>query len=225
MANQLTPIKFDDMGHIRDSVFSTLRSAILDGKLEPGERLVERDIAEKLGISRTPVREAIRKLELERLVTHIPRKGVIVAGFTQAEVREILAIRTVLEGLICRMAAVKIRVRDLDRLESIIGQIRDENAKGNYKKVNQLHDKFHEIIYRAAESPRLYELLNNLREYISKFAQVAYTKPGRTEQALIEHVKIVVALKNRDSEQAELAAKQHVEKSSEAYIEIASSKP
>jgi DNA-binding GntR family transcriptional regulator len=117
MGNQLTPIKFDDMGHIRDSVFSTLRNAILDGKLQPGERLVERDIAEKLGISRTPVREAIRKLELERLVTHIPRKGVVVSGFSKADVVEILAIRTVLEGLICSIVATKIRSRDLERLE------------------------------------------------------------------------------------------------------------
>jgi DNA-binding GntR family transcriptional regulator len=220
MGNQLTPIKFDDMGHIRDSVFSTLRTAILDGKLQPGERLVERDIAEKLGISRTPVREAIRKLELERLVTHIPRKGVVVAGFSKADVVEILAIRTVLEGLICSIVATKIRARDLERLETTIVQIRDENIKGNQKKVNQLHDKFHEIIYRAAESPRLYELLNNMREYINKFAHDAYTKPGRTEEALVEHGRIVEALKKRNPQEAELAAKQHVEKSSETYIEI-----
>lgn len=221
MAN-LTPIKFDNMGHIRDSVFSILRKAILDGNLEPGKRLVERDIAEQLGISRTPVREAIRKLELERLVTHIPRKGVVVAGFSKADVMEITAIRTVLEGLICSIAAVKIRARDLDRLESILKQIQVEHSKCNYKKVNQLNDRFHEIIYRAAESPRLYEVLSTLREYINKFAQVAYTKPGRVEEALAEHGKIIQALRNQDSHEAEEAAKRHVEKSSEAYMEIAS---
>ncbi len=221
VGNEFTPIKFDDMGHIRDSVFATLRTAILDGRFKPGERMVEREIAEKLGISRTPVREAIRKLELERLVTHIPRKGVIVAGFSTADVLEILAIRTALEGLICSMAATKIRVKDLERLDVIIAQIREENSRGNAKKVNQLHDKFHEIIYRAAESPRLYELLNNLREYINKFAHAAYTKPGRTEEALLEHAQIVAALRKRESHSAEAAAKEHVVKSSQAYMEIA----
>lgn len=222
MTSQFAPLKFDDMGHIRDSVFSTLRNAILDGKLKPGERLVERDIAEKLGISRTPVREAIRKLEIERLVTHIPRKGVVVSEFTKEDVAEIMAIRTVLEGLICNLAAAKIKGRDLDRLDHILKQIAEEHGKENYKKVNQLHDRFHDIIYKAAESPRLYEQLNTLREYIHKFAQVAYTKPGRIEQALIEHAEIVRALGQHDCEKAEKAAKLHVKKSSVAYMEIAS---
>ncbi|MHB1652997.1 MAG: GntR family transcriptional regulator [Desulfitobacteriaceae bacterium] len=222
MAHQLSPIKFDDMGHIRDSVFSILRNAILDGKLDPGQRLVERDIAEQLGISRTPVREAIRKLELERLVTHIPRKGVVVSGFTKADVVEILVIRTALEELICGIAATKIRPREVERLESIAKQISEEHGKGNIKKSNQLNDRFHEIVYRAAESPRLYDFLNTLREYISKFTQVAYTKPGRPEEAWAEHDEIIEALRRHDRSGAEVAAKRHVEKSSKAFLEMAS---
>lgn len=222
MTIQLTPIKYDDMGHIRDSVFVTLRSAILDGKLKPEERLVERDIAEQLGISRTPVREAIRKLELERLVIHIPRKGVVVAGFSKVDVLEIMAIRKVLEGLICSIASTKIKVKDLDRLETTLKHIQVEHDKDNQKRVNQLNDRFHEIIYRSAESPRLYEFHNTMREYINKFAHVAYTKPGRTEEALVEHAAIVQALRNRNSQEAEEVAKHHVEKSSAAYMEITS---
>lgn len=222
MTVQLTPIKYNDMGHIRDLVFSTLRNAILDGKLKPEERLVERDIAEQLGISRTPVREAIRKLELEKLVTHIPRKGVVVSKFSKVDVLEIMEIRKVLEGLICSIAAAKIKVKDLDRLDSTLKQIQDEHSKGNQKKVNQLNDRFHEIIYRSAESPRLYEFLNTMLEYIHKFAHVAYTKPGRTEEALIEHTKIALALRNRDCQEAEEVAKLHVEKSSAAFMEITS---
>lgn len=217
-----TPVRFDEMGNIRDSVFLTLRNAILEGKLQPGERLVERDIAEKLGISRTPVRESIRKLELERLVTHIPRKGVVVTGFSKADVMEIMEIRKALEGLICGIAATRIKPKDLERLEAMLKQIQDEHAKGNQKKVNQLHDRFHEIIYRAAESPRVYELLNNMREYINRFAQIGYTKPGRTEEALIEHDQMVHALRNHDTREAEEASKRHVDKSSAAYMEIMS---
>ena len=221
VAHRFSPIKFDALGHIRDSVFSILRNAILDKKLEPGQRLVERSIAEQLGISRTPVREAIHKLELERLVTHIPRKGVVVTGFTKADIVEILVIRTSLEALICNIAASKIRPRDLERLESLAKQVSDEHGKGNLKKSNQLNDKFHEIIYRAAESPRLYDFLNTLQEYVSKFTQVAYSKPGRSEEVWVEHNEIIEALRSHDSSGAEAAAKRHTENSSKAFLEMA----
>ncbi len=221
MAYHFSPIKFDDKGHIRDSVFSILRNAILDKKLEPGQRLVERNIAEQLGISRTPVREAIHKLELERLVTHIPRKGVVVSGFTKGDIVEILAIRTSLEALICSIAATKIRPRDLERLEKLAKLLSEEHGKGNFKKSNQLNDKFHEIIYRAAESPRLYDLLNTLLEYITKFTQVAYSKPGRSEEVWVEHKALLKALRAHDSSGAEAAAKIHTENSSKAFLEMA----
>ncbi|HBV87640.1 GntR family transcriptional regulator [Desulfosporosinus sp.] len=221
MAHHFSPIKFDDNGHIRDSVFSILRNAILDKKLEPGQRLVERTIAEQMGISRTPVREAINKLILERLVTHIPRKGVVVSGFTKADIVEILFIRTSLEALICSIAANKIKPRELKRLESLAKQISDEHGKGNLKKSNQLNDKFHEIIYRSAESPRVYSFLNTLHEYISKFTQVAYSKPGRPEEVWVEHNAIIEALRKHDSSAAEVAAKSHAENSCKAYLEMA----
>lgn len=201
-------------------MFSILRNAILDKKLEPGQRLVERNIAEQLGVSRTPVREAIRKLELEKLVTHIPRKGVVVSGFSKADIIEILLIRASLEALICSLAATKIKTRELERLETLAKQIADEHSKGNYKKSNQLNDKFHEIIYRAAESPRLYNFLDTLREYITKFTQVAYSKPGRPEEAWEEHKRIIEALRNRDGAAAEAAAKKHIENSNKAFMEI-----
>ena len=221
MAHHFSPIKFDDTGHIRDSVFSILRNAILDKKLEPGQRLVERNIAEQMGISRTPVREAINKLILERLVTHIPRKGVVVSGFTKADIVEILAIRTSLEALICSIAAKKIKPRELKRLESLAKQISDEHGKGNLKKSNQLNDKFHEIIYRTAESPRVYDFLNTLHEYITKFTQVAYSKPGRPEEVWVEHNAIIDALRRHDSAEAETVAKTHADNSCKAYLEMA----
>lgn len=221
MAHHFSPIKFDDKGHIRDSVFSILRNAILDKKLEPGQRLVERTIAEQMGISRTPVREAINKLVSERLVTHIPRKGVVVSGFTKADIIEILVIRTSLEALICSIAAKKIKPRELKRLELLAKQISAEHGKGNFKKSNQLNDKFHEIIYKTAESPRIYDFLNTLHEYITKFTEVAYSKPGRPEEVWVEHNAIIEALHQHDSAAAEAAAKNHAENSSRAYLEMA----
>ncbi len=221
MVHHFSPIKYDDKGHIRDSVFSILRNAILDKKLEPGQRLVERNIAEQLGVSRTPVREAINKLVSERLVTHIPRKGVMVSGFTKADIVEILVIRTSLETLICSIAATKIKPRELKRLEVLAKQISDEHVKGNLKKSNQLNDKFHEIIYRTAESPRVYSFLNTLHEYITKFTQVAYSRPGRSEEVWVEHNAIIDALRRHDSSEAEAVAKRHAENSSQAFLDMA----
>jgi DNA-binding GntR family transcriptional regulator len=221
MDYQFSPIKYDDMGHIRDSVFSIIRNAILEKKLEPGQRLIERNIAEQLGVSRTPVREAIRKLELERLVTHIPRKGVVVSGFTKADIIEIFLIRASLEALICSIAATKIKPKEVDRLALLAKQIADEQREGNFKKSNQLNDTFHEIVYRAADSPRVYNLFSTLREYITKFTQVAYSKPGRPEEVWQEHIEIIEALRNHDSGRAEAAAKHHVENSNKAFLEMA----
>ena len=217
---QFDPVKYNDMGHIRDSVFSILRNAILEKKLGPGQRLIERNIAEQLGVSRTPVREAIRKLELERLVTHIPRKGVVVSEFSQEDIEEIFLIRAALEALICSIAATKIKPKELERLSSLAKQIADEQNKGNLKKSNQLNDTFHEIIYRAANSPRVYNLFSTLREYIIKFTQVGYAKPGRPEEVWQEHIEIIEALRNHDSSKAEAAAKRHVENSNKAFSEM-----
>jgi len=221
VAHHFSPIKFDDQGHSRNSVFHILRKAILDKKLEPGQRLVERNIAEEMGISRTPVREAIHKLISERLVTHIPRKGVVVSGFTKADILEILLIRTSLEALICSIAALKVTPRELEHLETLSEQISDEHYQGNLKKSNQLNDRFHEIIYKAAESPRLYNFLNTLHEYISKFTEVAYSKPGRLEEVREEHQEIIQALRGKDSTGAEAAGKRHAENSCKAFSEMA----
>lgn len=224
MTFQFSPIKFDNIGYIRDSVFFILRNAILDGKLEPGQRLVERNIAEQLKISRTPVREAIRKLELEKLVTHIPRKGVVVSGFTKEDIREIQLIRASLESLSSSIAATKIKNWELERLDSVNNKMLEEYQKQNIEKSILMNRKFHEIIYKAAESPHLYYFINTLRGYISSFTKLTYTKTGRFEEVLNEHDKIIKALRNHDSDEAYNAAKIHVEKTSKVFLEMSYSK-
>ncbi|OBR92434.1 MULTISPECIES: GntR family transcriptional regulator [Clostridium] len=221
MAYEFSPIKFDNTGYIRDSVFSILRNAILDGKLEPGQRLVERNIAEQLRISRTPVREAIRKLEIEKLVTHIPRKGVVVSGFTKEDIEEIQVIRISLEALSCSIAASKIKEPELKSLDSINNKMLEEYQKGNVAKSTSLNRKFHESIYKAAKSPHLYYFVSTLREYISKFTKLTYTKPGRLQEAFTEHSEIIKNLRQHNSDGSYNSAKKHVEKSSEAFLKMA----
>lgn len=224
MEYELSPIKFDKTGYIRDSVFSILRNAILDGKLEPGQRLVERNIAEQLKISRTPVREAIRKLEFEKLVTHIPRKGVVVSGFTKEDIKEIQLMRVALEALSCSIAATKIKNSELERLSSVNNKMLKEYEEGNIDKSILMNKKFHDIICKAAESPHLYYFINTLRGYINSFTKLTYTKQGRLEEVLEEHNRIIEALRKHDSDEAYNAAKTHVGKTSEVYLTMSYSK-
>ncbi|QXE17432.1 GntR family transcriptional regulator [Clostridium sp. 001] len=221
MTYEFSPIKFDNMGYIRDSVFSILRNAILDGKLEPGQRLIERNIADQLKISRTPVREAIRKLEFEKLVTHIPRKGVVVSGFTKEDIEEIQIIRISLEALSCSIAASKIKECELERLESINNKMLEEYQKGNVSKSILLNRKFHEVIYKAAESPHLYYFVSTLREYISKFTKLTYTKSGRLQEVFNEHNEIIKSLRQHNSDKSYNSAKRHIEKSNEVFLKMA----
>lgn len=218
MTYQFPPIKFNNMGYIRESVFSILRNAILDEKLEPGQRLVERDIAEQLQISRTPVREAIRKLESEKLVTHIPRKGVVVSGFTKEDIIEIQIIRISLEALSCSIAATKIKNEDLEQLYFINNKMLE--SYNDVEKLIMMNREFHGIIYKAAESPRLYDFISTLNEYINDSTKLTYTKNGRLKEVLDEHNEVIKALQNHDSDEAYNAAKKHVKKSSEVFLEM-----
>ncbi len=221
MEYQFPPIRFDNRGYIRDSVFSILRNAILDGKLEPGQRLIERSIADQLKISRTPVREAIRQLQYERLVTYIPRKGVVVSGFSKSDIEEIQLIRIALEALSCSIAAGKIKDEELTYLNSIVDQLSAESKKKSSGKLSVLNRKFHECIWKAADSPHLYYFINTLCEYVNKFTHLTYTKPGRIQEVVSEHKAIVSALMRHDSSSSYEAMKKHVEKSGQIFLNMA----
>ena len=221
MTKQLfSPIKFENSYHIRDSVYSILRNAILDGNLKSGQHLVERDIASQMGVSRTPVREAIQKLENEQLVTHLPRRGVFVAGFTQEDVREIEIIRMALESLCCQICAEKITEDELKKLVKLNEDMLKEGTKGNIEKSTILNKQFHEFIYKAAKSPHLYYFVNTLREYIGRFTRVAYKKPGRITEVYQEHNLLLSKLRDHDGDGAYEAAKAHIENSSNAFVDM-----
>lgn len=218
MNKVLKPIRLKTSSPIRHEVFNLLREAILSGRIPPGERLVERDVAEQFEASRTPVREAIRQLELEHLVRYVPRKGVIVAEVTPAHLVEIFTIRSVLEGLACRLAAEKITRRGASRLENSLAALEDACRSGDGSRVNIQHLKFHDAIYKLSDSPRLYQMISTLLEYVSWFARVGYSFQGRIEQAMEEHRATVKAIIGGQPDLAEATARAHVEASRQAYL-------
>ncbi len=214
----LDPILTGPLPKIRDKVYEKLRQAILLGRLKPGTRLVERKLAGQLNVSRTPVREAIRMLELEGLVSYLPRTGVVVAGINEEEVIEIYRIRAALEGLAARMAAERIKPDQLEKLEGLLRSMEFNAGRENTGLLEDAHREFNDLIFRAAGSPRLYTMIASLADYVQRYVRVGYSLPGRVAEAAREHRLIYEALQAGDGDMAEQTARNHIQKSRQAYI-------
>ena len=207
----LVPIRLDNYKPLRELVFESLREAIINGKLRPGERMMEIQLAEEMGVSRTPVREAIRKLELEGLVVMVPRKGAYVAGLSLKDIVDVFEIRGALEGLAAELAAERITDVELDEMERYLVKIAEDIEGGDITKVVETDTDFHTLLYKASRNSRLSQIINNLREQIQRFRTTSLSYPGRMKSALEEHRKIVEALASRDGELARKIAQEHIE--------------
>lgn len=190
--------------------FHHLKNDILKGKYKPGESLVETKLAKELGVSRTPVREAIRLLEFEGLVVNIPNKGTVVQGISARDIEDIYTIRTLIEGLAARWAVEKITEEEMAHLEESLDLMEFYAAKGDLESVAKLDTKFHEIIYRACKSRPLWQILLNFHDLAQRARSLSITTAGRIEKTLDEHRKIVQAFRDKDPEAAEKAMTAHV---------------
>ena len=205
---------------LRDVVFQTLRTAILKGDLKPGERLMELQLASKLGVSRTPIREAIRKLEQEGLARTIPRKGAEVAGMTEKDMEDVLQIRCVLEELAARLSCQNITDEEMRELKIAMVAFEEKTREGNVVELAKADVTFHDIIYRAADNPKLLVLLNNLREQMYRY-RTEYMKDDRIHPVLIrEHKEMVKALESRDQELVAREVRQHLKNQEEVMKKI-----
>jgi DNA-binding GntR family transcriptional regulator len=205
---------------LRDVVFKTLREAILRGDLKPGERLMELQLAAKLGVSRTPIREAIRMLEQEGLAVTIPRRGAEVARMTLKDMEDVLEIREALDELAVQIACTRITPEQLDRLRKVKEEFELCTRGSDVKKIAQADVAFHDVIYEATGNPKLVSMLSNLREQIYRY-RVEYLKDSRNYPVLIrEHETILEALRARDKERATAAMQEHVANQAAAVKEI-----
>ncbi len=205
---------------LRDVVFQTLREAILKGELKPGERLMELQLASKLGVSRTPIREAIRMLEQEGLAITIPRKGAEVAKMTEKNMEDVLQIREALDDLAVQTACDKMTEQQL--MELTLAKKNFENAiqAGDLKKIAESDVQFHDVIYEATDNPKLVAMLNNLREQIYRY-RVEYLKEKENYPMLIkEHEAILNALKQKDRKGAVEYMRCHIRNQAEAVKAI-----
>lgn len=204
---------------LREAVYQTLRRAILTNVFQPGERLMEMKLASQLGVSRTPVREAIHLLEKESLVTQEPHRGVVVAGITRKQLRDVLEVRSMLEELAVQLACRRACEQDFGRLKA--AAVDFEEAVAHQADVTVLAEKdvaFHDVIYGMTDNEKLIQLVANLWQQIYRY-RIEYLKDTRQGEVLVkEHWEMVEALCARDEEAAVIAARSHIS-NQEAAIE------
>ncbi|MEA4891742.1 MAG: GntR family transcriptional regulator [Peptococcaceae bacterium] len=201
-------------------VFEQLEEAILNGKILPGENLIELKLSQELGVSRTPVREAIRMLEQKSLVQIIPNKGAVVLGIDYKDLLDIYTIRTYIEGLAARWAAENITDLQIKELREIIDLQEFYYIKDYSQQINDLDSRFHERIYEYCNSRTLQHMLKDLHHMIQHFRQISISAAGRAEKAIGEHRAILEAICNKDPVQAERLTVDHINNAKENLIRL-----
>ena len=211
-------IDMDEFLPLRDVVFNTLRRAILTGQLKPGERLMEVHLANTLGVSRTPIREALRKLELEGLVIMIPRRGAEVARITEKSLKDVLEVRRALDALSVELACDRITEEDMKRLLQACQDF-EKAAKGKDASVIAKADvALHDIIVEATGNQRLAQLVNNLSEQMYRYRFVYIKEESKHDMLVAEHREIYESIASRDKERAARAAKLHIDNQEKSII-------
>ncbi len=211
MISELSQVSTDEYMPLRDVVFKTLRQAILKGELSPGERLMEIQLAKKLGVSRTPIREAIRKLELEGLVLMIPRRGAEVAGITEKNLRDVLEVRRALEDLAIDLACQRMKEEQLDELEKAEEEFAKAIEDNDAIMIAQYDERYHDIIYQSTGNDKLISMLGNLREQMYRYRLEYIKEADKRPVLVIEHSNILKALKARKVNEAKQAMREHID--------------
>ncbi|AMJ42305.1 GntR family transcriptional regulator [Anaerotignum propionicum] len=195
---------------LRDVVFHTLREAILVGKLVPGERLMENQLADKLGVSRTPVREALRMLALENLVELVPRKGAQVLDMSEKDIVNILEVRGALESLATSIACVKMKKEDLQQLKKLEGEFERAIDENDLERIIQLDEDFHDLILKSTENDKLAQIYQNLRIQLYRY-RMAHLKADSSIPAVVAHHRgILRAIENHDADEGATVAHGHI---------------
>lgn len=211
-------VTLDEYLPLRDVVFNNLRDAITKGELKPGERLLEKQLSEKIGVSRTPIREALRRLETEGFVEMIPRKGAMVAVISRKSIEDVLEIRAVLEALAARLACRNVTNEALTRLDVAREAFEEASRATDIETMSEADIAFHELIFSLSGNPKLVHLINNLSGQIQRFRVVYLKDKSYTNSIISEHIEIIEALTRKDENLAAEIAARHIENQKKAVI-------
>ena len=199
-----------DKYSLRGRVFNKLREDILSGKYQDHEELKEVAIGEELGVSRTPVREAFRQLELEGLIQIVPNKGAYVTGITAKDVKDIYMIRSSLEGMCARLATENITEEQLEELEENVYLASFHASKGHMEQMTELDNRFHHILYEACDSKMLEKLLQDFHQYVMRIRKKTLSTKERGIASNEEHRQIMEAIKAKNPDEAQRLANMHM---------------
>ena len=211
MSGHLEQIRLDSYKPLRELVCEHIREAIINGTFAPGERLMEIQMADEMGVSRTPVREAIRKLEMEGFVVMIPRRGTYVSNMSIKDINDVYEIRISLDTLAAGLAAERISDEELEELQRLLVKVGNAIEENDMAKVVEADIEFHDVLYKASRNERLRNIINNLREQITVIRGVSMRYPGRLKDTQEEHRRLVESIAARNVEKSQEIARIHLE--------------
>jgi DNA-binding GntR family transcriptional regulator len=206
---------------VRERAYEYLKSAILSDRIHPGERLAEEHLAKEMGVSRTPVREALHKLESEGLIKALETRGFIVSKDSREEVEELFDMRAILEGYGLRVISEKVSENLLEQLNGFIGKAEDALRRKQIREVGKWNTQFHDTLHRMlAEKKRLHRLLVNVRKYVLRYRENTLQYPDGGRRALDGHRKIVMALRLKDPDLCERVMREHIQEAKEDALQF-----
>ena len=195
---------------LREEVYESLRKSILHGKLNPGQHLIEEQLANQVGISRTPVREAFHKLERDELVTRLPKGGFAVREFTKEDVEEIFGIRSALESYAVYLAALHMAPDKISVLENKLKESEDALERGDSDKGVQLNTEFHDLLYKSCKSKKLVEMINTFRDYFYRYRSALLHIQNGISSSNKDHRQMLEAMKKKNPRLAERLVRKHL---------------
>ena len=216
----LQAISLKNVTSIRERVFEYLKAGVLSGHLNPGERLTEEHLAKEMGVSRTPVREALHKLESEGLIKPLETRGFIVSHDSKDEIEELFEIRSLLEGHALRIISKKISEQDLGQLNNFIEKAEEALRRKRIDEVFKWNTKFHDMLHNlVAEKRRLHRLMVNIRKYALRYRKDTLQYPDGVRRAIDGHRKILLALRLKDPDLCERVMREHIQQAKEDALQ------
>ncbi len=210
MENTLGGIRVNKRKSLREEVYESLRRSIIHGKLKGGQRLIEETLAHQVGISRTPVREAMHKLEREGWLRRLPRGGFTVVNLTREDIEETFGIRCVLESYAARLAALNHKEEELRPLEEKIREFQRCLDAGQTDELSRINTEFHRLFYDLSRSPRLVKMIHDLRDQIYRFRRIILQVESMAKVSNNDHRKMMRAIRMRDANRVERLVKEHI---------------
>lgn len=204
---------------LRERIVDFIKDSVVSGRLKPGERVPEQEIAENLGISRTPIREAFRQLESEGFITVTPRKGAVVSPITDKDVSEFYTIKSLLEGFAAKTACHKLTQKDIKKLESLNTQMDRCAEKSDVKGFFKLDNQFHDIFLKACGNEKLCAMVYQLVQQFERFRITALSVPGRMHDSVRQHTEIIDAFRDSNVALVESLVMANAEKSGHMLVE------